>query len=347
MTKFRRTSMEKSITLQIRSQPRNGRKSSKHPNITSAFGSASEHYETTRRVRFAQQDDSGVVDIRVNLASSAANSTGKLEATLANLCSKDLCSKIYHDTRLSLNRSDSQKLCFGYIDTHSQESFRHFFQQSPLPVYHVIPPPAPKSGPSRSMSMSMNDMLRQPVEARLSIVDQFKLGRDLGLAVLKFFSTPWLKEYFSLCDLSFLRRGKDLQECLKTLHVGHDFVQCPSLHDPSSTDGFNLDGMKQAVEDAKMEYGIRNLTLWSLGIILLQIGMWSKIDEPENIPGIRRLSSQVCSLGPRYRDLTKKCLNCDFGCGEDLSEPRLQQAVYEGLICELEDIISSLDTSEA
>lgn len=41
-------------------------------------------------------------------------------------------------------------------------------------------------------------------------------------------------------------------------------------------------------------------------------------------------------------ELTNKCLGCDFGYGDDLSKPRLQQAVYEKLVCELDDMIRSL-----
>lgn len=51
-------------------------------------------------------------------------------------------------------------------------------------------------------------------------------------------------------------------------------------------------------------------------------------------------------LGKRYRDLTKQCLECDFAFGDDLSKPRLQQAVYEHVVCGLTEMIKALDIEE-
>lgn len=51
-------------------------------------------------------------------------------------------------------------------------------------------------------------------------------------------------------------------------------------------------------------------------------------------------------LGKRYRDLTKQCLECDFAFGDDLSKPRLQQAVYEHVVCGLTEMIKTLDIQE-
>lgn len=48
-------------------------------------------------------------------------------------------------------------------------------------------------------------------------------------------------------------------------------------------------------------------------------------------------------LGKRYRDLTKQCLECDSAFGDDLSKPRLQQAVYEHVVCGLTEMIRTLD----
>ena len=54
-------------------------------------------------------------------------------------------------------------------------------------------------------------------------------------------------------------------------------------------------------------------------------------------------SLEACILGPRYQELTNKYLGCDFGFEDDLSRPRLQQAVYENLVCELNEMIRCLD----
>lgn len=61
---------------------------------------------------------------------------------------------------------------------------------------------------------------------------------------------------------------------------------------------------------------------------------------------VRRLSYQVPDIGPRYQQLARRCLECDFGYGEDLTRPRLQQAVYEKAYCELASMIEIMDISE-
>lgn len=74
----------------------------------------------------------------------------------------------------------------------------------------------------------------------------------------------------------------------------------------------------EEIKNARLQYGIRNMTLWSLGAILLQIGLWARIDSPDDVVTVRRLSSQRSALGPRYQQLTQRCLGCDFGYGDDL-----------------------------
>lgn len=94
-------------------------------------------------------------------------------------------------------------------------------------------------------------------------------------------------------------------------------------------------------EDAMLEFGVRNLTIFSLGIILLQAGRWAAVPE-HAIKEIRKLARESTPLGPRYRDITLRCLNCDFACGDLLEIPELQQAVYEHVVCGLSDLIVSL-----
>jgi hypothetical protein len=193
----------------------------------------------------------------------------------------------------------------------------------------------------------MSEALNHPAENSIFIVDQLRIARDIVSAVLKLHSSPWLKKYFNLYDLMFYDTGRPLTTSLKTLHVASDFTQ--TIPNGQHTTATNLPTpleVDDALEEAKLLYGVRNLTLWSLGTILLQVGRWSTLGYSDDVIAIRKLSKQVSSLGPRYRDLTRKCLDCDFGYGDDLNKPRLQQAVYEGLVCELSEMISSLDVRE-
>lgn len=223
--------------------------------------------------------------------------------------------------------------CPVYLDGVANETFRHTFIESP--TVNI----------SSDSSIKMSDILNQPVETSVNLVDQLKLARDIVMAVLKFHSTPWLREHSTLFNLSFFRSSDgDVASCLQTAHLGLDFVQCSPDADTSTqmADICN----DEAVETAQLTHGVRNLTLWSLGAVLLQIGTWSTIEHLDDVAKIRRLAQRVPMLGKRYRDLTKQCLECDFAFGDDLSKPRLQQAVYENVVCGLSDMIRSLDIGD-
>jgi hypothetical protein len=83
--------------------------------------------------------------------------------------------------------------------------------------------------------------------------------------------------------------------------------------------------------------GIRNVTLHSLGAALLQIGRWKSMDT-EDVVLVCKAAAKPSRLGPRYDDLTTKCLYCDFGFGADLNKPQLQGAIYESVVYELEQM---------
>lgn len=263
----------------------------------------------------------------------------------------DICSVLGH---CSLSKSPCSADCLGYIDTNDQENFRHTFYNAlgNKTAHDVF---WSTSGPDALVSM--RTVLSNPAESSLSLPDQLKLARNLVTAVLKFHSTPWLGELFSLNDVSFFKIDQNMSSYLQTLHVGFEFSNTPQ-HAPSllgpDTCG-NMEGVVQAaptpdstiIEEDMLKYGIRNLTLWSLGVILLQIGMWRELVDANDVLCVRKLSTQgSCVLGPRYKELTKKCLDCDFGFGNDLSKPRLQEAVFKGVVCELNDMIRSLDIND-
>lgn len=263
------------------------------------------------------------------------------------LCSDDSCLQNICSILNELSRQQSEDLqgrFLGYIDSLSDDGFRHSFYQDnrPRDMEEAL-----RKSPTTEAQMSMSDILSHPAERSLGIVDQLKLARNLAFAVLQFHSTPWLRDYFSLRDLSFFKAGHALPKWLETLHVTLDFVQPLVENDaqirPEASQAGGLD--PSVTELAKFQFGVRNLTLWSLGTCLFQIGQWSGLRNVDDIPGVRKAAEQS-HLGPRYRDLTKKCLECDFGNGDDLTKPRLQQAVYEGLVCELTDMIRGLGVDD-
>ncbi|KAI8946788.1 hypothetical protein F4801DRAFT_563256 [Xylaria longipes] len=279
-----------------------------------------------RKVHFS--DDTTTLSDSGSREHDSTLSPQSSSTNLSQLKNKDLCSALTRDLLRAMDQCSS--ICLGFIDNCSEETFRHS-------LYHV----PERRGYEPQHLVSMHQIMERPVESSLSIVDQLKLARSLVTAVLKFHSTPWLGQYFALNNLSVFQSTPDLSICFQTLHFGANFVGTSSIDGLESMSPPTL--VSEAIEDAKLQYGIRNLTLWSLGTILLQVGRWAAVDSPDDVLRIRKLSLQAPALGPRYQELTKICLECDFGYGADLSKPRLQQAVYENVVCELSAMINSLD----
>ncbi|KAB5539511.1 hypothetical protein GE09DRAFT_320435 [Coniochaeta sp. 2T2.1] len=248
---------------------------------------------------------------------------------------QDLCLEICRGTGCHDERSAKDCLC--YVETSVDQTFRHEFYA--------------RGGQNHRPTelAAFDDIFLHPVKTSISMVDQLKLARTIVSAVLYFSSTPWLaREYWGMKDLCFFLDRNDLSTSLRTLNLGVKFLGTDTAQLESAMEEIDSASSVQdspaATEEAMMLYGIRNLTLHSLGVVLLQIGRWNKV-EADDILQVRRLSSQVPRLGPKYRDLMQKCLNCDFGCGSNLSRPKLQTAVYEGVVEELDAMIRCLDIS--
>ncbi|KAK8032000.1 hypothetical protein PG990_001734 [Apiospora arundinis] len=230
--------------------------------------------------------------------------------------------------------------CLGYVDDTSGDPFRHSFFQE----HGKARKPSSNSlinEEAMDTLFSMEAVLSETSEASQSVLQQLLLANHVVKTVLRFHSTPWLGDYITANDISFLGKPSDFAKHLDTIHLVTNFMHAPQQQTSDRV-------MEELVpinsfEDAKNDHGVRNMTLWCLGTMLLQIACWAKIDPSNDVSIVRRKASLVYSLGPRYQQLTKRCLECDFGFGDDLSQPRLHEAVYKGLICELDDMIRCLD----
>ncbi|KAL7948552.1 hypothetical protein V8C42DRAFT_314821 [Trichoderma barbatum] len=225
----------------------------------------------------------------------------------------------------------------GHIDSCMQDGFRHCF--FPCTNSHHC------SKLGLDDVMPMDEALGQAASNRLTVVGQLRLAHRLVCAVLKFNSTPWLNEVWSVGDLAFFRQGDDLTMSLQTLHFGVELNHGGPEPGDSLMDIESPASLSHSIEDAQYKHGVRNVTLYSLGAALLAIGRWERIDH-NDIEGVRRLASQSSYLGPVYQELTQKVLDCDFGYGKDLKKPRLQEAIYNMVVLELESMIASLEISE-
>lgn len=146
--------------------------------------------------------------------------------------------------------------CLGYLDSCCNDTFRHcFFEMATLtPV-------------SESLCISTRDILSRPAEMSATIVDQLTLARTFAMAVLRFHSTPWLRDYVTIQDFSFFRLDDDdLSSYIETAHLGSDFYHTSTGESlPMPTEDMIYSG---AVEEARLTHGVRNLTLWGLGTVM-------------------------------------------------------------------------------
>lgn len=235
-----------------------------------------------------------------------------------------------------------EETCIGYIDT-TTDNYRHLLfsgNNQKSESLHIKP---------QSELAPVYELLSQPLDNTLTVVDQLKLVRTLVSAMLQFHATPWLSEYWGLQDIGFFRLGDEFSDAsLRSLHLTTGFSS--KSHDDDqvfidTTEDYPKLNMSTVIEDAKFQYGIRNLPLYCLGVVLLQIGHWALVDGGD-IGRIRRLAAQSCRLGPRYKNIAQRCLDCDFGLGNDLCTPQLQEAVQNSVLDELIDMINSLDISK-
>lgn len=291
-----------------------------------------------QKLRFGSVSDSSDIASEASQAASiVSTATSQSSATPHDSLqlTGHFCSEIAK--RCSTPNIICNKEGLGHIDGPVQEAFRHCFF------------PYPKDSHCINMGlddvMPMDEALGQSAHNRLDIVSQLQLAHRLVCAVLKFNSTPWLNDVWNVGDLAFFRQGDDLTESLQTLHFGIEMHHnAPDLGDSAMEVESPTSLVHLSIEDAHYKHGVRNVTLFSLGAALLAIGRWERVDH-NDIEGIRRLASQRSYLGPVYQELTQKVLDCDFGYGKDLKKPRLQEAVYETVVLELESMIASLDIS--
>ncbi|KAF4474658.1 hypothetical protein FAGAP_12779 [Fusarium agapanthi] len=302
--------------------------------LTTLPDSDSNHNAKRKRRRVVRFEDDVATNCGDDMGLSILSRKVNLEqaVTLDLQSTRHLCSELLSDGVYCRQNSTATRV--GYLDTCSHEKFRHTFFRC---CEGVCNPNLCKADIASRALMRMDDMLAHPRSGELSVPSQLQLALRIVLAVLKFNSTSWLGECWGLQDLYFFEQGSDLTASLRTLHIGVDWSKRSPM-EPMEVDSA---GDARSFEDAKLVHGIRNATIYNLGVALLAIGRWAPVDS-NDILHVRQMACQTCPLGSKYHEMTQKVLECDFGCGKDLSRPQLQQAIYDGIVLELESMIASL-----
>ncbi|KAJ4380965.1 hypothetical protein N0V86_003312 [Didymella sp. IMI 355093] len=255
-----------------------------------------------------------------------------------DLCqAKNICDYLQKQRQIATQKA--AKHCIGYLET--PQLYKHLF------YFHDR---AGNSGSTQAQIenvYSLFDVMRHDPDDTMEVEDQLRLALTTATALLQFNDTPWLSERWRLRDLSYFGSSNMLDDsALKTLHLSSQ-ISTPTATAASDN---SMDGIEanNAVSD-QVRYGINNTTLFFLGVALLEIAHWKPIEEKmtardlnNEVFAARRLAAGRAPLGPQYQKIAEKCLQCNFGFGTNLRSKRLQTAVYNDVVCELESMIEKL-----
>ena len=254
-------------------------------------------------------------------------------------------------------QSEVTSKCLGLFETSYQEfDF----------VFHS-PQKCPRANSCLDMvkgkPTTIHDILLRPQDETIDPIDQMKLARRVAAGLLQFHATPWISKTWSLTDLCFFTQESSVSDVdLRTLHINKNFVPRNRSQVTDAGGDILMEGLEylspsiitaqnqQLKEDAfdYETYGIRNPILYRLGVALLEIGYWIDLD-PKNVAGVRELANRRRGprrIYPRYREIARRCLDCDFSYGTDLSKTSLQSAVRDKVLRELDGMIAAIDISK-
>jgi hypothetical protein len=262
-------------------------------------------------------------------------------ATEIDLCkTKNICDYLRQNYEARL--ATASQLCLGYLE--SPQMYKHHFYIRDTTLRPDL------GGTATSVITTIRDALKEEVYDVLEVVDRVKIAHKLALATLQYNETPWLRNRWRLEDLRYLGTASSFNvTALDTLHFTSQISQSPR----PNTSNCQMDDVQQATSTVvdEVRYGINNTPLFFLGIALLEIAYWKPIeekmtstDENNQVFAARRLMlDRGAPLGPEYQKIAQKCLECNFGFGNKLSNKGLQSAVYNDVVCQLHEMIDRLE----
>ncbi|KAJ9607659.1 hypothetical protein H2200_007737 [Cladophialophora chaetospira] len=193
------------------------------------------------------------------------------------------------------------------------------------------------------------------------------LARVLSGAILQLQGTPWLSKSFASGTIQMVDLG---QNAMFPGTSNSDKVHSPfldvELKLPRATNTSNPGMGNASAITPRLQTSASgpscmapNEFLYHLGIVLLELAYQTPFDrlvadvrgdDPLQLPlstdpqtaefqiACRLADSVGSSMGADYARIAKKCIRCDFGCGEALDDLALQTRVYEDVFCTLESL---------
>jgi hypothetical protein len=208
--------------------------------------------------------------------------------------------------------------------------------------------------------MPLTEYLDSHFDGAVSVVQQYKLALKLTQAVLQFQSTPWFQDKWNMQQLLVLPEADDSTDELR-LYINSKLTGAkpkpshpePILGPKTQQTTVLASRAKAPLAEAHLteaqRRGVDNMTLFCLGVALLEIAHWKPIATLgetygyDYIDTARLMANGTTMLGKWYAEIIRKCLRCDFAFGTDLRRIELQRAIYGEVICPLEDLIERLD----
>lgn len=257
------------------------------------------------------------------------------EPILPDLCrNENFCLQL----RNFINQARPSTKAVGYLG--HQGSQRHL-------IYVDAQSQRVTQGKDTSLLKSLRQLLQStnntgPSSPILLYYERFRLARQLSTAVLQFRSTPWLAHSWNSNEILVSTSEPSTTTTIDTTMTNfHEPFVSACIRNPYDTPARSNTLSSRTL--------IRNQLLFRLGVMLLEIAFLKPLDEMKETTdsdgqddnnadfwAADRLRHQVSAfLAPRYAEVVRKCIHCDFGKGFDLTATKLQEAFYQDVVCEL------------
>ena len=221
------------------------------------------------------------------------------------------------------------------------------FLQKSKRFKHVIYTPSEGVSQTTRIINSLEEVLKaaKATSNGIPLPEKLELARLLALAVLRFYSTPWLSSEFRSEDVVFLDVRDFSQEPIR-----RPFLKSRIL---TSSNGANqlVSGhttTNSQRSSSQLRSPVRNQTLYNLGVMLVELAYNSPLQDlqiSEDDQGdphtlywaALRLGERVWrELGQKYADAVKICLYGGFGASSELDDTRVQKLFFDEVVWKLE-----------
>lgn len=256
------------------------------------------------------------------------------EPILPNLCTNEnFCLQL----RNFINQARPSTKAVGYLG--HQGSQRHL-------IYVDAKSQRVTQGNDTSLLKSLHQLLRStnnagPSSPILLHYERLRLARQLSTAVLQFRSTPWLANSWNSNEILVSTTEPSTTTNDTTMTSFNEPFLSACIRNPYDTPVRSNTLPSRTL--------IRNQLLFRLGVMLLEIAFQKPLyemkettdadgqdDSNADFWAVDRLRHQVSAcLAPRYAEVVRKCIHCDFGKDFDLTATKLQEAFYQDVVCEL------------